>query len=90
MTAGPARSTNWQRGKLKVAVAICPEVRGGLPPRPSAETQAGRADVWEGRAQVLTGHFTSAFSTVARWQRHHIRIAILKAVQPILRQPVDL
>ena len=73
-------------------VAICPEVAGGLPtPRPSAEIPGGQGiDVWEGRAQVLTAEgedFTSAFLDGARQalalvQRHHIRIAILKANSP--------
>ena len=73
-------------------VAICPEVAGGLPtPRPSAEIPGGQGiDVWEGRAQVLTAEgedFTSAFldgahQALALVQRHHIRIAILKANSP--------
>ena len=73
-------------------VAICPEVAGGLPtPRPPAEIPGGQGiDVWEGRAQVLTAEgedFTSAFLDGARQalalvQRHHIRIAILKANSP--------
>ncbi|MCF5801287.1 DUF523 domain-containing protein, partial [Pseudomonas sp. PA-1-5A] len=60
-------------------------------PRPSAEIPGGQGiDVWEGRAQVLTAEgedFTSAFLDGARQalalvQRHHIRIAILKANSP--------
>ena len=73
-------------------VAICPEVAGGLPtPRPPAEIPGGQGiDVWEGRAQVLTAKgedFSNAFLDGARQalalvQRHHIRIAILKANSP--------
>lgn len=73
-------------------VAICPEVAGGLPtPRPSAEILGGQGiDVWEGHAQVLTAEgedVSAAFLDGARQalalvQRHHIRIAILKANSP--------
>ena len=93
MTAGPAaHSTNWQRGKLKAAwLPFVRKWRAACTPRPSAEIPGGQGiDVWEGRAQVLTADgedFSNAFLDGARQalalvQRHHIRIAILKANSP--------
>jgi len=74
-------------------VTICPEMVGGLPtPRPPAEIQGSKTgvDVLQGRAEIMsnTGHdVTEAFiagarKTLALAQKHHVRVAILKAKSP--------
>jgi len=74
-------------------ITICPEMVGGLPtPRPPAEIQSAKTgiDVLEGGAKIMsnTGHdVTEAFiagarKTLALAQKHHVRVAILKAKSP--------
>jgi len=73
-------------------VALCPEVAGGLPtPRPAAEIPGGQGiEVLEGNARVLTADgedFSAEFLSGARQalelvEKHHIRIAVLKANSP--------
>ena len=74
------------------AVAVCPEVAGGLPvPRPEAEIQDGDgADVLERRARVVdvdgrdvTGNYLrGAEVAIAAARRSGARTAVLKARSP--------
>ena len=74
------------------AVAVCPEVAGGLPvPRPEAEIQAGDgADVLEGRARVVdvdgrdvtSNYVRGAEVAIAAARRSGARLAVLKARSP--------
>lgn len=72
--------------------AVCPEGLGRLPiPRPPAELQGGDGDaVLDGRAVVknkegldVTSHFLSgAELALAMAQKHHVKVAVLKANSP--------
>ena len=86
-----ARLQTWI--KAGNTVTICPEMVGGLPaPRPPAEIQGGKTGVavLQGDAKIMsnTGHdVTEAFiagarKTLALAQKHHVRVAILKAKSP--------
>ena len=65
-----------------LALAICPEVDGGLPtPRPPCELRAGRAVTREGAD--LTQHFEAgAAHALELAHTHGIRLAILKENSP--------
>lgn len=76
----------------QVAV-ICPECAGGLDvPRPAAEIEPGKsaADVLSGKACVINTEKTDvtaqyvagAKAALALVEKHHIRVAILKAKSP--------
>lgn len=82
--------TRWRAdGRL---VAVCPEIRGGLPvPRPAAELTGGLgADVLDGQAQVLTqdgtdvtAHFVSgARRALETAHAYGVRLAVLKEGSP--------
>lgn len=79
--------------KLKRIVTICREMIGGLAtPRPPAEIQDGRIgmDVLNNSAKVLTNigkdvtpeFIIGAEKTLALAQKHHVKVAILKAKSP--------
>lgn len=79
--------------KLKRIVTICPEMIGGLStPGPPAEIQDGRIglEVLNNTAKVVTNlgkdvtseFITGAQKTLALAQKHHIKVAILKAKSP--------
>ena len=74
-------------------VTICPEMIGGLPtPRPPAEIQGSKTGiaVLNGDAHIKTNtgeNVTEQFikgarKTLALAQKHHVRVAILKAKSP--------
>lgn len=73
-------------------VAICPEMRGGLPcPRPPAEIEAGQGSrVLSGDARVITRSaedVTAAFvrgaeAALALCRQQRIKLAVLKAKSP--------
>jgi uncharacterized protein YbbK (DUF523 family) len=74
------------------AVAVCPEVAGGLPiPRPEAEIDAGAGgDVLDGKARVVSvdgqdvtaNYLSGAEAALAAARRSGARLAILKARSP--------
>jgi len=86
-----ARLQSWI--KAGNVITICPEMAGGLPtPRPPAEIQDhqnGQA-VLDGTGNILTSNqddvtaefIAGAQKTLALAQKHHIRVAILKAKSP--------
>ena len=65
-----------------LALAVCPEVDGGLPiPRPPCELRDGRAVTRDGKD--LTAHFQAGAAHALRLaQQHTIRLAILKERSP--------
>lgn len=65
-----------------LALAVCPEVDGGLPtPRPPCELRNGRAVTRDG--EDLTAHFQVGAAHALRLaQQHNIRLAILKERSP--------
>ena len=79
--------------KAGKTVTICPEMAGGLPtPRLPAEIQGNKTgnDVLSGGARIVatdgndvTDEFIEgARKTLALAQKHHVRVAILKAKSP--------
>ena len=79
--------------KAGKVVTICPEMIGGLPtPRPPAEIQGsktgiavlnGNADIKTNTGENVTEQFIEgARKTLALAQKHHVRVAILKAKSP--------
>jgi uncharacterized protein YbbK (DUF523 family) len=74
------------------AVAVCPEVAGGLPvPRPEAEIHGGAGgDVIDGNARVVSvdgedvtaNYLSGAEAALAAARRSGARLAILKARSP--------
>lgn len=79
--------------KAGKVVTICPEMIGGLPtPRPPAEIQGSKTGiaVLNGEAHIKTNtgeNVTEQFidgarKTLALAQKHHVRVAILKAKSP--------
>ena len=81
-------------------VALCPEVAGGLPtPRPPAEIPGGQGgEVLDRLNRVFTvdgedvseAFLLGAEAAVELVRRHDIRMAVLKARSPFLRQPGEL
>lgn len=74
-------------------VTICPEMAGGMPaPRPPSEIQGGKtgAAVLKGEAKIMNRagddvtdpYIEGARKTLALAQKHHVRVAILKAKSP--------
>lgn len=65
-----------------LALAVCPEVDGGLPtPRPPCELRDGRAVTRDGND--LTAEFQAGAAHALRLaQRHNIRLALLKERSP--------
>ena len=73
-------------------LSVCPETSGGLPtPRPSAEIDGGQGEqVLRGTTSVLSidqqdfsrEFISGAKITLEKCQRHHIKMAILKARSP--------
>ena len=92
--AAEAKTRPWALEMMTTgrAVAVCPEVAGGLPvPRPEAEIQGGDgADVLEGRARVLDvngadvtrNYLRGAEVALDAARRSGARLAVLKARSP--------
>lgn len=92
--AAEAKTRSWALELMTTgrAVAVCPEVAGGLPvPRPEAEIQGGDgADVLEGRARVVdvdgrdvtANYLRGAEVAIDAARRSGARTAVLKARSP--------
>jgi uncharacterized protein YbbK (DUF523 family) len=92
--AAEAKTRDWALRLMTEgrAVAVCPEVAGGLPvPRPEAEIDAGDGDaVLDGTARVVSvegddvtaNYLRGAAAAVKAAERSGARVAILKARSP--------